>query len=396
MVTFRRRLARWLDPEPEQRSLTSWDLLRAGMGGVGIADAAGQVVTHRSAEHALATVTACVNAISSAIASLPVWVYRRTGRGREVDVTHPLMRLHRQGANRHQSWADWLEATVAGALLRGNAVSEVVTDARGELIELRPAPWGLVSLVQLPGDRIAFDVTHPRTGVTRRLLGGEVFHLKDRPDDDETWGVSRLQRCAGTIGQSQALAEFTGSMWRNGVNPSGALTMDGKLSPEGFSQLQERWHQLYSGPHNARRAVILDQGLKWQQISVSPEDAELLQSRRFSTEELARIYGCPPPIIGDYTHNTFTNAETAGRWFAIFTLTPWIRKLEAEFARSVFTDSERATHEVEFDLSALLRGDPAERWASHKIAVESGILLPNEVREIEGFDPLPPLAMPPA
>jgi HK97 family phage portal protein len=248
-------------------------------------------------------------------------------------------------------------------------------------------------VVQLPGDRIAFDVTHPRTSSPRRLLEGEVFHLKDRADDDEVVGISRLQRTAGVVGQSQALAEFTGSMWRNGVHPSGSIELDGKLSPEGFAQLQDRWRQMHAGPHNAARVVILDQAAKFKSIGVSPEDAELLESRRFSTEELARIYGCSPPIIGDYTHNTFTNAETAGRWFAIFTLTPWIRKLEAEFARSVFGEVEQDLS-IEFDLSGLLRGDPELRWQSHEIALRSGVLTVNEVREQEGYPPLPAGAAP--
>jgi HK97 family phage portal protein len=258
-----------------------------------------------------------------------------------------------------------------------------------------PYPWDLTSVVQLPGNRIAFDVNGPRDLRTRRLLQSETFHLKDRADGDETIGVSRLQRAAGVIGQSQALAEFTGSMWRNGVNPSGAIELDGQLNQPGFEMLQERWRRLYSGPRNAARVVILDQGARFKQIGVSPEDAELLASRRFSVEELARIYGCPPPIIGAYEFNTFANAETAGRWFAIFTLTPWIKKIESEFARSVFGEGEQDLS-IEFDLSGLLRGDPELRWKSHEIAARIGALTINEIREAENYPPLPPLAMPTA
>jgi HK97 family phage portal protein len=134
---------------------------------------------------------------------------------------------------------------------------------------------------------------------------------------------------------------------------------------------------------------VLDQGLKWQQLSISPEDTELLASRRFTTEELPR-----PPII-DLTHGTFTNSETLIRFFAQSTLSTWCRKLESALERQVLSATSRATHEIEVDLSRLLRGDAETRWASHKTAVEAGILLPNEVREIEGFGPLAPLAMPP-
>lgn len=381
---IRQRLAHWLDPEPEQRSLTSWDLLRAGSAGWGVADASGQVVTPASAEHGLAAITACVGAISSAIASLPAWIHR----GDEILEDHPVARMIRRGPNQHQSWSDWLELAVARALLNGNSISEVVFDRAGRVTELRPVPWGMVSIVQLPGDRIAYDVTHPRTSSTRRLLPGEVFHLRDRADADETFGVSRLQRAAGVVGQSQALAQFTGSMWRNGVNPSGTIELDAKIGPEALAQLQERWRQLYTGPDKAGRAIVLDQGAKWRQIGISPEDSELLESRKFSVVEICRLYGVPPPIIQDYEHNTFTNAETAGRWFAIFTLTPWIRKLEAEFARSILSTGVS----IEFDLSGLLRGDPELRWKSHEIAARAGILTINEIREAENYPPMAELA----
>ena len=96
----------------------------------------------------------------------------------------------------------------------------------------------------------------------------------------------------------------------------------------------------------------------------------------------------PPPIIGNLTHGTFTNSETAGRWFAQHTLAPWIAKIEAEFRRSVFSDAMRATHKLEIDMSGFLRGDPETRWKGHEIAVKNRILTPNEVREVEGWNPM--------
>lgn len=143
---------------------------------------------------------------------------------------------------------------------------------------------------------------------------------------------------------------------------------------------------MFAGSNNAARALILEGGAEWQQISVSPEDAELLASRRFTTEELARLYQVPPPIVGIWDHSSFTNSETAGRWFAQFTLAPWIRKIEAEFARSVFTAAGRETNHIEFDLSGFLRGDPAQRWQGYDVALRNQVLTPNEVRQAEGYN----------
>jgi HK97 family phage portal protein len=381
---LRQRLAHWLDP-PEQRSLTSWDLLRSHAGGWGISDASGQVVTPASAEHAVSTVSACVQGIASALASQPAAVFVWQGDRRVEAPAHPLQRLIDRGPNQHQSWSDWLEQTVSGALLRGNAVSEIIVDNAGRLSELRPISWDMVSIVQLSGDRVGYDISNERTGGTRRLLQSEIYHLKDRSDGDSRVGVSRLTRAAGVVGSAQALNEFTGSMWRNGVNPSGSIQLEGKLGPEAMAQLQERWRQLYSGPRNAARALVLDQGAKWQQIGVAPENAELLMSRRFSCEEIARLFGTPPIMVGIWDNASFTNSEMASRWYASHTLAPWARKIELEAKRSLFSREAAVNHELVIDLSDMLRGSPLERAQAAKLAVEGGWLDTDEIRQQEDW-----------
>ena len=350
----------------------------------------GHLVNANTAEN-LSTVLACVSAISSAVSSLPVNIYRFTEQGREIDRAFPLARLVRLGPNQWQTWPDFVEWLMASALLRGNGLAEIVLDQRGSVQELRPIPWESVSVQMLHNGRLVYDVTnlitsYGGTGQTRRLLQGEVLHLRDRSDNGLV-GKSRLQRASAVIDAGLSVQEFAGSMYSNGANPSGALELDGKVGPEKRDQLARQFRDAFTGSGNAAKTLILDQGLKWRQISVSPEDAELLASRQFTTEELCRIYLVPPPVVQDYRHNTFTNAETAGRWFATNTLMPWIRKLEAVFQTSVFSEEARRTHELEFDLSGFLRGDPEQRWKAHEIAVKNEILFPNEIRKVEGWNP---------
>lgn len=391
-----RRLADRLDPPPPAtEARAAGDPIYAPV--IGPDGYSGGIVNTRNAE-SLSTVLACVNAISAGIASLPVWVYQRTDRGRDLDERHPMAALIRRGPNQWQSWPDFVEWLTASTLLRGNGLAEIVTDRRGAVVELIPIPWDSVGVQLLPSGRLVYDVTETRsiygaTGRPRRLLQDQVLHVRDRTDDGLI-GRSRLQRAASVVGAALATQEFATSMWSNQVTPSGVVEADGKLGEESLKQLADHFRTAFAGPSNARKALVLDQGLKWKSISISPEDAELLASRRFTVEEIARLYAVPPPIIGDLSHGTFTNAETVGRWFAQQTLSHWIRKLEAEFGRSVFTTGSTAY--LEFDLAGLLRGDPETRWASHKIAVEAGILTRDEVREIEGWDPLPPGAAPAA
>ncbi|WP_020146820.1 phage portal protein [Thioalkalivibrio sp. ALJ15] len=378
-----RRMAEYFEPETRDQEEPSWDYL-SGHNTVAPVNA-------RVAEN-LSTVLACVGAISGSIASLPTYIYRREGDNRVEDPTHPLGRLIHLGPNRWQTWPDFVEWLLASTLLRGNGLAEIVTDHQGQVVELRPIPWDWVAVQLLPNGRLAYDVTeltsvYGGTGRMRRLLQDEVLHLRDRTDDG-LLGRSRLTRAAAAVGAALSTQEFAGSMWKNGANPSGAIKVPAKLDTDQRNEIRKGM-EAFKGAANAHKMLILEAGMEWESISMNPEDAELLASRKFSVEELARIYGVPPPIIGDLTHGTFTNAETVGRWFAQQTLSLWIRKLEAEMVRSVFSETSRATHMLDFDLSGFQRGDPESRWTSHKIAKDAGILTANEIRQVEGWNPLP-------
>lgn len=386
------KLPRFLSRLAERRDWGSRHPYVAEMLGV-LRTASGASVSAATAEN-LSTVLACVNTIGSAIASLPVYVYRRDGKARIEDPAHPMARLIRVGPNAQQTWPDFIEWAMASALHRGNALAEIVTDNAGMLAELRPIPWETVHVKMLPSGRLAYMVSpitsiHGATRAPRHLLDTEVVHLRDRSDDGLV-GRSRLSRAAETIGTAVAVQSYVNHVYSNGAYPSGTIEVPHKLGDTSMRQLSTQFREAFAGSRNAAKALILEQGVKWTSLGgVTPEDAELLAARRFTTEELARIYNVPPPLVGIWDHSSFTNSETAGRWFAQFTLSPWLKKIEAVLARSTFTESERATHEIEFDLSAFMRGDYAARWAAHKIAVDGRILTPNEVREVEGWNPRP-------
>lgn len=368
---------------PEARSTPyagGWEAL-AHMAGHAGSTSSGQAVNARTAEN-MGTVLACVNAIGSTTGSLPVFVYQRTDAGRVEVTNHPAARLVRQ-PNEHLTWPDWVEWTLAQALLHGNALSAIEHDGAGRATALRPLPWPSVSPVLLPSGRLAYDVGTGR-GPVRRYLEGEVFHLRDRSDDGLI-GRSRLSRAPDVLGNGLALQEWSGATWRNGATPRGALSVQGKLSDPAYQRLRQQFDALYSGVANAGKTPIFEEGMKWDALSITPEDAEMLASRRFTVEELCRLYQVPPPIIQSYEYNTFTNSAQASLWFAQLTLTPWARKIEAEFARSLFGAS--SPYELVIDLSGLMRGDFVARWQAWQIAVSSQILDANEVREAEGYSP---------
>lgn len=363
----------------DDRADPSWAAIAPGIGYYGTLSA--RAAENLSTEN-LSTVFACTSAISTSLAYVPALVYRRDGTGGRTEVpTHPLASLARNGVNDQQTWPDFLEHLVASALLTGNGLAEILRAGNGQLAGFRWIPWGNVTVVYLASGRLAYDVNDGR-GNTRRLLQSEVLHLRDRTDDGLI-GRSRLSRAADTVNGVAAANTFARSFLDRGMAPSGVIEMAGTLTADQRRELRAQMAERHEGPKNAGRTLLLDGGATWKAAQISPEDAELLESRKFGVEEICRLFQVPPPLVQDYSHNTFTNSETAGRWFAQFTLAPWARKIEAEFARTVLATGL----ELELDLSGFLRGDPQTRWAAHKIALDANVLDPDEVRQVEGWNP---------
>ncbi|WP_255360146.1 phage portal protein [Erythrobacter sp. QSSC1-22B] len=353
----------------------SWLALSPGVG-------ATTATSARQAEQ-LSAISACVGAISSALAYVPAYVYRRQSDGTRLEVTnHPLRSLFAGGVNSRMTWPEFFEHLVASTLLTGNGLAQIERAANGRVTGLRWIPWQQVTVSQLRSGRLAYDVNDGLR--TRRLLEGEVLHLRERTDDGIV-GKSRIARAGETVAGVRAADEWARSFLANGAAPSGALQSDSKIDPANVASLRSQLAEKFMGARNAGRPIILESGMKWQSISMSPEDSELLETRKFGVIEICRLYQVPPPIIQAYENNTFTNAAQAGLWFATFCLAPWARRIESEFARTVFAAGSNL--ELELDLSGFLRGDPETRWNAHKIAIEAGVLDADEVRQIEGWNP---------
>ena len=367
----------------EKRSRpTSWDLMKTG----GAFDAdTGIAPTVHLAEN-LAVVTACVSAISETAGMLPPHVYRLLPDGsRKEDRDHAVARLIEDGPNDTQSISEFIEMMTAHCLLRGNSYAEIVRNNRGEPIALNPFHPDLVSAVELPRTgRIAYDVSM-RQGGTRRLLPEEMLHLKDRSDDGIV-GKSRLSRARETFASAIATERYAASTFKNGAAMSGILSHPEAIGEEAATRLQKDFRQAFSGADKAGAVAVLEEGLKWQQISVSPDDAQMLESRRFSTLALARIFRVPPPVVGELEGSNYSAVSEIGRWFYSHTMQPWLNKWEKLILRALFSAADRRRYEVEFDTDLLLRGDMLSSVAvvqGADLAHEIGMYNANELRKFE-------------
>lgn len=370
-------LTRILGTKTEVRdtpAVTSWDLMRYGISETN----AGVPISPYFAEN-LSAVYACVQCISETVACLPLHVYRNVGDGVKLDDSmHPVAKLFKQ-PNEIQTTPEFLEMVLGHCLLRGNAYARIVRDGNGTPVELIPFHPDQVAVYRIPKTRrIIYDVSD-LDGRRFRLLPEEMLHLRDRSDDGII-GKSRLQRTREALGTTIATERHAASTFKNGVRLSGVLSHPDRISSTAHDNIKDSFAEKYSGSDNAGKFAVLEEGLKWQSISVAPEDAELLESRRFGTETIARIYRVPMPLLADISNGSYANVVELNRMFATHCLTPWIVRVEQAIMRDLLSERDKQTHLIEIDQDDLLRGDMLTRWQAYRIMREIGGASANEIR----------------
>lgn len=342
----------------------------------------------------LAAVVAGITLISRTLASLPVLIYRDTPEGRVEQPDHPVARLLKRpdGPDGILTWPDFCEWFVSSALFSGNGLAAIEDDGRGVPVRLRPIPWASSNPQISPTTgRVSFHVAQAGslpwwpTYAPQVISSSDVLWLRDRTDSGVI-GRSALSRAPQVVAAAMATQNFSASTFSQGAKLSGSLTFPGRLGETAMANIAQSWRDTHAGPSNSGKAVILEEGGKFEALSMTLEDAQLLASRKFETEEIARLLNIPLPLLNIWDHSTFTNSDTASQWFGQLTLTPWIRKLEAEVSRTLLNDPR---DRLEIDLSALMRGSFATRIQTEIAMVRAGVLTPNEMRLSEGWPALP-------
>ncbi len=345
-------------------------------------------VTPDSAQ-SVAACYAAVALIAEAIGSLPLKLYRHGEDGdRKAATDHPLHSVLHRAPNDQQSATEFWEWMVSSMLLTGNAYARVSRGWDGQARSLDPLVTDRVTIMR-KGESIAgFEYTD-RDGKRERLLPSEVFHLRHRAGNDPLIGVSPITAARAVIQLAQAEAQHGQSTFDNGTRASGILSMPGKLRPEQRQAIAASWQSQYAGGSNAGRVPVLEEGTTFTPISLSLEDADWVAARRFSVEEVARIFKVPPVLIGDMTHSTYSNATAMDRHFAKHTLGRHLSAIEGAINRQLLTPVAARTLYAEFSLEGLLRGDSTERAGFYSSGINDGWLRRSEVRRLENMSSIP-------
>lgn len=349
--------------------------------------ASGVTVTPSSAMTS-AAVYACVRIIAETVATLPLHVYRDLQpRGRSKATTHPWYRVLHDRPNPFMSSVSLWDALVGHAILRGTAYAEKVPapDGTYELWPLRPERMDVER-----DDRTGFPVYKYRVSdnLAPVVMPRERLFIIPGFGHDGYRGYSPVSLHREAIGLGLALQEHGARLFGNGAKPGGVLQSKDRLSQEAVERMANSWNRAHEGLSNAHRVAILEEGTTWQQVGMTSEDAQFLESRRYQLGEIARIFRVQPHKIGDLTNATFSNIEHQAIEYVVDTIRPWVVRIEA--AISLDLVRPESGYSAKFVLDGLLRGDQQSRYAAYSVGRQNGWLSANDVREFEDMNPLPP------
>jgi HK97 family phage portal protein len=352
----------------------------------GNATASGAVVTPDNAMK-VAAVYASVRVISGAVATLPLHIKRRVdARTREDASDNPLWRLMRRKPNRWQTPSQFRRMMQAQVLLRGNGYAMKVV-SRGEVIELIPLHPTRVECNQNDDLSLSYIYTR-KNGVKVPLRQDDVFHLVGLTLDG-VHGVSPITYARETIGLSLSMEKHGADTFKNGARPSTVLKHPATLGKEGQENLRTSLDSYRAGGESEGRALILEEGMDVAPLSMTAEDTQWIEGRKFSRTDIAMFMGVPPSMLGDNSgsdSNWGTGLEQKSLGFVAYTLEDHLTMWEEAIARDLIPDSEPDIY-ARFNRSALVKGDIKARWEAYVKGLQWGVYSPNEIRALEDENP---------
>jgi phage portal protein, HK97 family len=359
----------------------------------------GKYVTERSAMQ-MTAVYCCVRILSEAVASLPLQFYRYTDDGgKEKAVEHPLYFLLHDEPNPEMTSFIFRETLMTHLLLWGNAYSQIIRNGKGEVVALYPLMPDRMKVDRDEHGRLYYEYTvydsddvdgrkgTNKVGRTVRLQPHDVLHIPGLGFDGLV-GYSPIAMAKNAIGLAIATEEYGSKFFANGAAPSGVLEHPGTIKDP--SKVRESWQATFGGSGNANKIAVLEEGMKYTPISISPEQAQFLETRKFQIDEIARIFRVPPHMIGDLEKSSFNNIEQQSLEFVKYTLDPWVSRWEQAMVRALLTPDEKKKYFFKFNVDGLLRGDYQSRMNGYATARQNGWMSANDIRELENLDRIPP------
>ena len=361
--------------KPKNRVGGGWNFLFGGT-------TSGKAVNERTAMQTSA-VYACVRILAESVAGLPLHVYERTANGsKSTKPSHPLYRLLHDEPNREMTSFVFRETLMSHLLLWGNAYAQIIRDGRGFPIALYPLLPDRMAVDRNESGELVYTYQSDKGQV--KLRRENVLHIPGLGFDGLI-GYSPIAMAKNAVGLALATEDYGATFFANGANPGGVLEHPGVIKPEQADRLRESWQSQFGGA-NAHKVAVLEEGLKFHQMSIPPEQAQFLETRKFQINEIARIFRVPPHMVGDLEKSSFSNIEQQSLEFVKYTLDPWVVRWEQSLQQVLILPSEKATIFIKFNLDGLLRGDYQSRMQGYSTGIQNGFMSVNDVRSLEDMN----------
>ena len=353
----------------------------------------GKPVNERTAMQTTA-VYACVRILAEAVASLPLHVYEyQDDGGKKLVHEHPLYYLLHDEPNPEMTSFVFRETLMSHLLIWGNAYAQIIRDGAGRVLGLYPLLPDKMEVQRDDKGNIYYvysrnsdeNPTFKEYG-NIKLKAEDVLHIPGLGFDGLI-GYSPIAMAKNAVGMTLACEEYGASFFANGANPGGVLEHPGVLKDP--SKVRESWNSVYRGVSNAHKIAVLEEGMKYQQIGIPPEEAQFLETRKFQINEIARLYRIPPHMVGDLDKSSFSNIEQQSLEFVKYTLDPWVIRWEQSLQRSLLLPGEKGKYFIKLNVDGLLRGDYQSRMNGYAVGRQNGWFSANDIREMENMNPIP-------
>ena len=350
----------------------------------------GKIVNEMSAMQ-MTAVYSCVRILSEAVACLPLSVYHyNDSGGKERALQHPLYRLLHDEPNPEMTSFAFRETLMSHLLLWGNAYAQVLRNARGEVIALYPLMPSKMTVDRDKNGRLFYmyqrgSEDNPAIGKDSLvyLSPSDVLHIPGLGFDGLI-GYSPIAMAKNAIGLAIATEEYGAKFFANGAAPSGVLEHPSTIKDP--QRVRDSWNAAYQGSGNAHKIAVLEEGMKYTPIGISPEQAQFLETRKFQINEIARIFRVPPHMLADLEKSSFSNIEQQSLEFVKYTLGPWVIRWEQSLTQALLLPGEKAALSIRFNLDGLLRGDYQSRMQGYSVGIQNGFYSVNDVRALEDMN----------
>lgn len=347
----------------------------------------GRRVTERTAMQ-MTAVYSCVRILSETLASLPLHIYESSETNSRKATKHPLYKLLHDEPNPEMTSFIFRETLMTHLLLWGNAYAQIIRNGKGEVLALYPLmpdrmrvdrdEYGQLYYEYMLSDS---DANAKESGAVR-LSTQDILHIPGLGFDGLV-GYSPIAMAKNAIGMAIATEEYGAAFFANGATPSGILTHPGVIkNPEA---MRESWSKGFGG-RNSHKVAILEEGMNYTPISIAPNEAQFLETRKFQLNEIARIFRVPPHMVGDLEKSSFSNIEQQSLEFVKYTLDPWVSRFEQAMTRRLLTDDEKKKYYIKFNVDGLMRGDYQSRMNGYATARQNGWMSANDIRALENLD----------